>query len=400
MLSDAEEAEMDRARASGFRGDHDGNSDDGHGHTGHYHVEDEEERVDNPVNSIGGSSGYDSHAQLLKRRGSDEDSGMQAHPVDQRHPGPHQAPTRNTFDFGAREDWATKEKDAGPGDRPAAWIPNGKDELRGNPANGANESYDTAIGRTNTLSAFEDDHETAFSPKESELGASQPGFHRRRQRKLSQSNPVHRRQGKLALFEGFGTQGAAAEGEAGEIGAPPLKAARQPKNLGPSSNGFSGYSDAAPGHDRPYRFSFYSNALPVTIHARSLAELPAEGQSFEDLFKGRNQGADETQRTNGEGTDYGSIRTAPRGSDAMPSGGLDPTAMGGKLSMLARAAGTASKQNPNGGGPPDVTADEDPEAFTWWLDVLSPSDEEMRMLSKVSSRCESTADGRSSGSIR
>lgn len=29
------------------------------------------------------------------------------------------------------------------------------------------------------------------------------------------------------------------------------------------------------------------------------------------------------------------------------------------------------------------TAEEDPDALTWWLDVLSPTDEEMRMLSKV-----------------
>ena len=42
------------------------------------------------------------------------------------------------------------------------------------------------------------------------------------------------------------------------------------------------------GHDRPYRFSFYSNALSATIHARSLSELPAEGQTFEELFQGVN----------------------------------------------------------------------------------------------------------------
>lgn len=51
--------------------------------------------------------------------------------------------------------------------------------------------------------------------------------------------------------------------------------------------------------------------------------------------------------------------------------------------MLARAAGAPSKGNGLGGGPPNGTAEEDPEAFTWWLDVLTPSDEEMRMLSKV-----------------
>lgn len=40
-------------------------------------------------------------------------------------------------------------------------------------------------------------------------------------------------------------------------------------------------------NELPYRFSFYSNAFPTTIHARTLAELPEDGQSFEDLFNGR-----------------------------------------------------------------------------------------------------------------
>jgi magnesium transporter len=54
----------------------------------------------------------------------------------------------------------------------------------------------------------------------------------------------------------------------------------------------------------------------------------------------------------------------------------------GKMSLLARAAGTASKSGgmgPGQGGSPE----HDPEAFTWWMDVHSPTDEEMRMLSKV-----------------
>jgi magnesium transporter len=382
MLSDAEEAEMDRARQSGFRGDHDGQSEDGHG-PAHYHVE-EEERADHAVESVGGSSGYDSHARLLRRRGSDEDSGSHRLRMEHRHPGPHQGPTRNVFDFGAMEDFAKRERDVGPGDRPEVYIPNGRGDLAANDqGNAIPSSYDTVMDRTNPMSAFGDDHETAFSPKEAELGSSQQGFHRRRQRKLSQSNPVHRRQGKLALFEGFGSQGAAAENETGE-GGQPFKAARQPKHLGPNGNGFATYTDAAPGHDRPYRFSFYSNALPVTIHARSLAELPAEGQTFEDLFKGRNEGMEDDRPSNPEGTDYGSIRTTPRETESTTPTGQESAGQGAKLSMLARAAGAASKGNGAGGGPPNGTAEEDPEAFTFWLDVLSPTDEEMRMLSKVS----------------
>jgi len=74
------------------------------------------------------------------------------------------------------------------------------------------------------------------------------------------------------------------------------------------------------GHDRPYRFSFHSNALPSAIHARSLGELPADGQTFEQLFSG--------------------VTSPPAGSS-------------------------------------------DSDNNTWWLDILNPTDEEMKMLSKV-----------------
>jgi len=74
------------------------------------------------------------------------------------------------------------------------------------------------------------------------------------------------------------------------------------------------------GHDRPYRFSFYSNSLPAVIHARSLDELPADGQTFEQLFP--------------------SIDSPSASSN-------------------------------------------DSDDTTWWLDILNPTDEEMKTLSKV-----------------
>jgi magnesium transporter len=101
------------------------------------------------------------------------------------------------------------------------------------------------------------------------------------------------------------------------------------------------------GHDRPYRFSFYSNALSATIHARSLSELPAEGQSFTDLFAGT---------------------PAPREASA------------------ARDRPDSAKRP----GPSPIVHEKsrhtnygDPESNTWWLDVQSPTDDEMKMLSKV-----------------
>jgi magnesium transporter len=120
----------------------------------------------------------------------------------------------------------------------------------------------------------------------------------------------------------------------------------------------------------------------VTIHARSLAELPAEGQTFEDLFKGRNMSLNERE-ADGTGTDYAGSLGTGKGTSGYDTPDRDGTGAGagGKMSMLARAAGAAMKDGgPGGVGSPD---EQDPEAYTWWLDVQSPTDEEMRMLSKV-----------------
>ncbi|WWD19215.1 hypothetical protein CI109_103673 [Kwoniella shandongensis] len=421
MLSEAEEAEMNRARSSGFRGGADNGSDDGHNHGGgHYHHHDDEEEEEDHHRdlvdhggrreSVGGSSGYDSHTRLLQRRGSDSDvHRLEGVPrSDLRALGGH-GNFRNRFDFAAMEDFATKERE-NVFAQDGAWAidgGNGEEENSGprrrsvpqSGGGGVSEeninhpgSYDTTMDRTNTMSAFGDDHtEATFSPGRHDEGEERAhNFQRRRQRKLSQSNPVVRRQGKLALFEGFGPHNGATDGEAvPDITSTAFKAPRQPKNaLSSAPGGFAPYKDAAPGHDRPYRFSFYSNAMPVTIHARSLAELPAEGQTFEDLFKGKNLNNVDSSALAGENGSQGTAAKTS-GNDS-PITAEPGTYTSNKTSMLSRQVGaaldreasnTAAGGAPNGGGGTGV--EEDPERFTWWLDVLSPTDEEMRLLSKV-----------------
>ncbi|KXN82349.1 Putative metal ion transporter C17A12.14 [Leucoagaricus sp. SymC.cos] len=111
----------------------------------------------------------------------------------------------------------------------------------------------------------------------------------------------------------------------------------------PGLAGFTTDDILVTGHNRPYRFSFYSNTLSATIHARNLSELPADGQTFEELLSGINTSSGNKQ--NGLDDD-----NAFRGTDAkigQPVGGIDSN------------------------------------ISTWWLDVLNPTDEEMNMLSKV-----------------
>jgi magnesium transporter len=221
-----------------------------------------------------------------------------------------------------------------------------------------------------TATSYDEHHDEA--PKDDDDAPVQTNFQRRRRaRKLSQSNLV-RRQAKLALFESFGGGGG---DDTLATGA--LKAPRQGKQFVDPPPAFQAYSDAAPGHDRPYRFSFYSNALPVTIHARTLAELPAEGQTFEDLFKGRNDGGEPAVPgglADTSGTDFG---TPSRSGRNTPN---EPSLLSQQASKIKALQNSLAKTPSTQLAP---TAEEDPDAFTWWLDVLSPTDEEMRMLSKV-----------------
>ncbi|KAE8230319.1 hypothetical protein CF326_g4686 [Tilletia indica] len=252
--------------------------------------------------------------------------------------------------------------------------------------------------------------------------------------------------------------------------------------------------------ERPYRFTFYSNALPSTIHARYLSEIPAPGQTFEELFSGHKPATPTTspppenagqgtsapgtafegstavghpngiRSGNGSGTDIagggglsaaGAVGPLSRpnstlahagggplplpahmlhqsgrmeGNTAPPTGantpilaqhGLPPAPRAsGALGLTAAAGGppsvTTSRGGPAAGGGPgpmgagggnggngngngtrvpsatqaaaaasrtypggQLRMDQDADANTWWLDVLCPTDAEMKLLSRV-----------------
>lgn len=213
-----------------------------------------------------------------------------------------------------------------------------------------------------------------------------------RQRKLSQSSPIPRQsrkgaRGKMALFENHGgdpnfTLPSRFMGH----GHGHLTTIPSSDNVATNRYNATGMGGImTPGHDRPYRFSFYSNALSATIHARSLSELPADGQSFEDLFTGLappdrprdvkggsapipvpplHQGAACVQDMNKHPPDF----AAPSHNGNYQNGG--------SRSRPEKASGSS--------GPPDsLRGGGELEGNTWWLDVLSPTDEEMKVLSKV-----------------
>ncbi|ETS63640.1 hypothetical protein PaG_01939 [Moesziomyces aphidis] len=268
-------------------------------------------------------------------------------------------------------------------------------------------------------------------------------FYSRRPRKLSTSAGAFgssKYQRKLALFEGGGSApppvaGAAASnsimggsalitGEAKrsvDVNTPLLDNDTLPSYHGGAntasrihpSQSQSGFGPTTPGaaaqtrarsqtgaysnREKPYRFTFYSNALPSTIHARHLSELPADGQTFEELFSGRSKSSDHSPPT--EGSQSRNASRAPtinaatarmaslgqtfgrmEGTTAPPTGSNTPVHTGEEAARaMSGLSASRTKALPGGG----IRMDPDPEANTWWLDVLSPTDSEMKLLSRV-----------------
>ena len=212
-----------------------------------------------------------------------------------------------------------------------------------------------------------------------------------RHRTLSQSHPhprTHRKGigGKMALFE---------TPHLGVSGIPSLTS-----RLGLSRQNDSPIygtlvpGSAAPnggilntGHDRPYRFSFYSNALAATIHSRSLSELPAEGQSFEDLFAGNHTPEDTLKARDADRRSTTSAAFAanrPHTGDGHSNDNFNNNGARNRHSIqkVDPKSGHLVPGPPPGGG--GTRNSEDSDFSTWWLDVMSPTDEEMKVLSKAS----------------
>lgn len=218
-----------------------------------------------------------------------------------------------------------------------------------------------------------------------------------RQRKLSESVAPGRFQRKLALFEG-GSTGLEPLAPRGIIDATsPLLAPSNGRITGGDGYGANPNDGKSAGAARPYRFSFYSNALASTIHARSLAEIPAEGQTFEELFVGRPSPPPDLQDDENYADDVRTAFSPPPPTSISQLGTDTPTGQHSSRASLSGAGkppgfagNTHGNQQANNMGqmpksqPGRMRSDMDAESNTWWLDVLCPTDQEMKVLSKVS----------------
>lgn len=297
------------------------------------------------------------------------------------------------FDFTALEDYAAKEREALGLTTP---IPVGGAAAAAT-ATSTGPSVSFSPERASELRGRRQGDD---SHHESGVKAGRMG----RARKLSESVATPgsrggRYQRKLALFEGSGpttssssannnnNSGTNAAADRGVSSAIPGATSRTPlMNQAQADKDYFGTMGSRPtprhaasshkarsahGPDEKgssYRFSFYSNALPTTVHTKFISELPNEGESFSDLFMGPQSNAQHQPPAH-------SAFLADPDRSAQAS---HRTSFSGGIGLDRAGRPTHALMRPQ----------EDYESTTWWLDVLCPTDAEMKVLSKVCSGCE------------
>jgi magnesium transporter len=246
-------------------------------------------------------------------------------------------------------------------------------------------------------------------------------------------NGIRRRRGKwpdlsiLDEWSRFEKEGRSEERRVKRITEPKLIGGR----LRPIHKGWHRAED-----DSPYRFTYFNEEFPSTIHSQTISELVQPGGSFRELFipdpplLSDSESSDEEEGyplsrddshilhnrgTNGESTvtRQTSLADDPRrdsrrlgqvlsnDSKQSTSSKRSTSVAGGERKS---SRGVASMDIPNGGVkspepeklPPEKLPSPEPniniskeksksygERPTWWLDVLSPTDDEMKVLSKT-----------------
>lgn len=162
--------------------------------------------------------------------------------------------------------------------------------------------------------------------------------------------------------------------------------------------------------DAPYRFTYFNEEFPSTIHSQTISELVQPGGSFKELFVPDRPVLDESSESESEDEDEVDVRrenaylrhalgqnNEDSRSATRQSSIIDMANQESKRTDHGRAGRTpeshsrqaSGEASPNKSPPPKTSppSEEKPKRYgdrpTWWLDVLSPTDAEMKIISKA-----------------
>ena len=137
--------------------------------------------------------------------------------------------------------------------------------------------------------------------------------------------------------------------------------------------------------DAPYRFTYFNEEFENTIHSETISELLQPGQDFKELFipdppELSDDSSDEEDTFSHQETTVGRNDRSPKNVSRL--GTRHSSIIGRGESQSGEHSGDAT---PLQSHPQDRNekAKRYGERPTWWLDVLSPTETEMRVISKT-----------------
>lgn len=141
--------------------------------------------------------------------------------------------------------------------------------------------------------------------------------------------------------------------------------------------------------DAPYRFTYFNEEFPSTIHSHTISELLQPGQNFRDLFipdppELSDESSDEEDLMSHQGYHNDRQELSPNGQS---QAGTRQSSILGEMRAMSPKQQTPERSGQVTPLQSNDQQKEKPKRYgsrpTFWLDILSPTDTEMRVVSKT-----------------
>jgi len=140
--------------------------------------------------------------------------------------------------------------------------------------------------------------------------------------------------------------------------------------------------------DAPYRFTYFNQEFQNTIHSQTISELVQPGQTYRDLFiPDPPELLDESSDEEGDSPPHLGVHESRDQNDRTPSNGDSRIASTRQSSIISERKEPPSEEATGHSTPvQSETRKQKPKRYgsrpVFWLDVLSPTDAEMKVLAR------------------
>ena len=140
--------------------------------------------------------------------------------------------------------------------------------------------------------------------------------------------------------------------------------------------------------DVPYRYTYFNEEFESTIHAQTISELVHPGGTFKELFipdppELSDSSSDEEEDLLALRDKGSRSRVASPHSQLRTEGGIESVLSDVKPGSRDQSARESAQATPTGGSPRHAKQRRYGPRPTFWLDVMCPTDQEMRTLCKT-----------------